>query len=113
MTDANLDPMLVEGGGGPGKNRFDDQTNERYPFYFQQDIELILGSEPVLKMDYPKDKNKTRPQNRSVSDPFDQASELSSIGGHVCIDPHFDSLPIAMVVPCCIKIMHTDPEHPQ
>ena len=32
----------------------------------------------VLKMDYFKDKNISRPQNRSVSDPFDQASELSS-----------------------------------
>ena len=29
MTDAKLDPMLAEGGGGPAKNRFEDQTNER------------------------------------------------------------------------------------
>ena len=27
-TDANLDPMLAEGGGSPGKNRFEEQTNE-------------------------------------------------------------------------------------
>ena len=31
MTDVNLDPisMLAEGGGGPAKNRFEDQTNKR------------------------------------------------------------------------------------
>ena len=28
MTDAKLDPKLTEGGGGPGKNRFEEQTNE-------------------------------------------------------------------------------------
>ena len=57
MTDAKLDPMLAEGGGSPGKNRFEEQTNELIPFYFPQDIEfIILGSEPVLKMDYLKDK---------------------------------------------------------
>ena len=32
-TDVNLNPMLAEGGGGPGKNRFQDkQTNDINPF---------------------------------------------------------------------------------
>ena len=56
MTDAKLNLVLAEGGGEPGKNRF-EQTNDVNPFLLSQDIELIiLGSEPVLKMDYCKDK---------------------------------------------------------
>ena len=57
-TDANLDPMLAEGGEQPGQEQV-RRTNKRklIPFYFPQDIELIiLGSEPVLKMDCFKDK---------------------------------------------------------
>ena len=53
MTDPQLNLVLAEGGGEPGKNRFDEQTNESNLFLLSQDIErIILGSEPVLKMDY-------------------------------------------------------------
>ena len=47
-TDANLDPMLAEGGEQPGQEQV-RRTNKRklIPFYFPQDIKLIiLGSEP-------------------------------------------------------------------
>ena len=57
MTDPQLNLMLAEGGGEPGKNRF-EQTNDINPFLLSQDIErIILGSEPVLKMDYIKTKH--------------------------------------------------------
>ena len=70
MTDLKLDPMLAEGGGEPGKNRFDEQTNESNLFLLSQDIErIILGSEPVLKMDYISN-DKTRIGRKYVWNPF-------------------------------------------
>ena len=40
MTDAKLDPMLAEGGGEPGKNWFEEQTNEISLLLLSQDIEF-------------------------------------------------------------------------
>ena len=37
MTDLKLDPVLAEGGGEPGKNRFDEQTNESNLLLLSQD----------------------------------------------------------------------------
>ena len=37
MTDAKLNLVLAEGGGEPGKNRFDEQTNESNLLLLSQD----------------------------------------------------------------------------
>ena len=42
MTDLKLDPVLAEGGGEPGKNRF-EQTNDVNPFLLSQDIDLNVN----------------------------------------------------------------------
>ena len=63
-TDAQLDPMLEEGGELPGKNSVKQvrRTNKRdlIPFYFQavamQDIEKIHGSRTHFKGLYQKEK---------------------------------------------------------
>ena len=49
MTDPKLNLVLAEGGGEPGKNRFEDKQMKDNPFLLLQDIELIHGSEPFWR----------------------------------------------------------------
>ena len=48
MTDPQLNLVLAEGGGEPGKNRFGDKQTKDNPFHPQQNVELntIHGQSP-------------------------------------------------------------------
>ena len=78
MTDLKLDPMLAEGGGEPGKNRF-EQTNDINPFLLSARYQI---NNPRVRTRFEdglsQDKIQLGHENWSISDPFDQAIELSS-----------------------------------
>ena len=74
MTDAKLDPMLAEGGGEPGQEQVQNKQTNFNPFLLSARYRINNPRiRTVLKMDYFKDKNITRPQNWSIPDPFAQS----------------------------------------
>ena len=53
MTDLKLDPVLAEGGGEPGKNRFDDKQTKDNPILLSAKYRIKYNPrpKPVLKKD--------------------------------------------------------------
>ena len=74
MTDLKLDPVLAEGGGEPGKNRFDDKQTKDNPFLISSRYRIkwkSTGQNPFWRRIIKETKNKLGHDTGSVSDPFD------------------------------------------